>query len=259
MRVPLALRFFQSRQSAPADGAFHLTLEREQVRVAVKRVAASRRFTLRVRAASHDVVLTIPKRASAKEARAFAERHANWVMARLARLPKPVPFAPGEMIPLRGVDRRLAHLPGSRSPACATEFAHEPIVRVGGEVGFFARRVADFLKREARADLERSVARYCEALLLPRAPVTLRDTTSRWGSCTAGGKLNFSWRLILAPEYVLDYLAAHEVTHLRHINHSKAFWRLLAEICPSTDRAEAWLKANGSQLHRFGATKAAVR
>ena len=83
--------------------------------------------------------------------------------------------------------------------------------------------------------------------------VTLRDTTSRWGSCTAQGALNFSWRLIMAPPFVLDYLAAHEVAHLVHHDHSARFWTLTRRLAPETDRAEAWLRAQGASLHRYGA------
>ncbi len=254
MRLPAALRLFERRPVAPAKPdapeAFELSFDRQSVRVAVKRLASSRRFTLRVRSANHDVVLTIPKRASAKEARAFAERHAAWVMARLARLPQSVAFAPGASIPFRGVEHRLTLTANARPAGWAD--AAGGMIGAGGDPQFFARRIADYLKREARRDLERAVTLYCGKLGRPRAPITLRDTTSRWGSCTATGKLNFSWRLIMAPPFVLDYLAAHEVAHLKHMNHSPAYWRLLKEMCPETDRAEAWLKANGAGLLRFG-------
>ena len=93
--------------------------------------------------------------------------------------------------------------------------------------------------------------RYAAALNVKITGITLRDTTSRWGSCSSRGTLNFSWRLILAPDFVLDYLAAHEVAHLRELNHSHRFWTILKEICPETDAAEAWLKRNGATLHRY--------
>jgi predicted metal-dependent hydrolase len=252
MRLPVALRGLRRLIAPPREEAFDLAVDRALVRVAVKRVSTSRRFTLRVRAASQDVVLTMPKRASAKEARAFVERHANWLAVRLARLPKLVPFTPGAIIPLRGVDHRLVHDSSARSMPHRVDVESEPILRAGGDAAFFSRRVTDYLKREARRELESAVAGYCRKLSLPPAPLTLRDTTSRWGSCTSKGRLNFSWRLILAPDFVLDYLAAHEVAHLRHMNHSPAYWRVLKDMCPATDHAEAWLKAQGSQLHRFG-------
>jgi predicted metal-dependent hydrolase len=113
--------------------------------------------------------------------------------------------------------------------------------------------VKDFLKREARRDLALSVRRYAEVLGVKFTRISVRDQSSRWGSCTSDGVLSFSWRLILAPPFVLDYLAAHEVAHLVEMNHSARFWRVVARICPETDRAKAWLHAHGNELHRYGA------
>ena len=114
---------------------------------------------------------------------------------------------------------------------------------VAGEAPHIARRVGDFLKREARKDLEAAVARHAYRLGVAPRKIALRDTSSRWGSCSSTGGLNFSWRLILAPPFVLDYLAAHEVAHIVHMNHSPMFWKLTHRLFPETERAEAWLKS----------------
>jgi predicted metal-dependent hydrolase len=225
----------------------------EIYRVALKRVASSRRYTLRVRAASRDVLLTMPARGTIKQARAFAERHAAWIGVRLARLPRAAPFLPGESLPLRGVEHRIEHRPGARGVV----WLEGALICVAGEAPHVPRRVADFLKREARRDLEAAVIRHAAALGVKPRRLSLRDTTSRWGSCSHDGALSFSWRLILAPPHVLDYLAAHEVAHIRHMNHSLLFWALTRRLYPDTDRAEAWLKANGASLHRFGASSPA--
>ena len=111
----------------------------------------------------------------------------------------------------------------------------------------------DFLIREARRDLEAAVGRHAARLGVKVRRITLRDTSSRWGSCSASGALNFSWRLVLAPPFVLDYLAAHEVAHLIHMNHSDAFWAVVTRLSTDVDPAEAWLKTHGSGLLRFGA------
>ena len=115
-----------------------------------------------------------------------------------------------------------------------------------------ARRVQDFLEAEASRDFAAAVKRHTTALGVPAKRITVRDTKSRWGSCSANGALNFSWRLIMAPPFVLDYLAAHEVAHLRELNHSHRFWKLTHQLCPRTEEAEEWLKTYGSALHRFG-------
>ena len=115
-----------------------------------------------------------------------------------------------------------------------------------------AGRVGDFLKREAKRDLEAASRRAAEKLGVSVKRVSVRDQSSRWGSCSSTGVLSYSWRLILAPPFVLEYLAVHEVAHLKEMNHSPRFWRLVKEHCPDTARAKAWLDAHGSDLHRYG-------
>jgi predicted metal-dependent hydrolase len=221
----------------------------------LKRLPSARRFTLRVRGATRDVVLTMPARSSLRSAREFAERHAAWIGARLARLPRPVIFEPLSTAPLRGVDHTIVHCPRARGVVWLDHGDGGPMICVAGDLAHVPRRVADFLKREARRDLETAVARHSKALGVEARRITLRDTTSRWGSCSSTGALNFSWRLILAPPFVLDYLAAHEVAHFVHMNHSPAFWKVTHRLFPETDRAEQWLKTHGPSLHRFGARK----
>jgi predicted metal-dependent hydrolase len=126
------------------------------------------------------------------------------------------------------------------------------ILEVPGSPEHISRRVTEFLKREARRDLDLAVARHLAAARVEARRISIKDTKSRWGSCSANGTLSFSWRLILAPPFVLDYLAAHEVAHLRELNHSHKFWRLTRVLCPRTDDAEAWMKRFGVQLHRYG-------
>lgn len=253
------LRLFR-RDTLPTSEVPHFEVAHrgEIYRVAVRRVRGARRFTLRVRAATRDVVLTIPVRGSHAAAREFARRHAAWIGVRLKRLPQPIPFAPDAIIPLRGLEHRIIHRPGQRGTVWietnpAAEGADSPscLCVAGGRL-HVERRVTDYLKQEARRDLEAAVKRHAAGVGLPARRVTIRDTTSRWGSCSAKGSLNFSWRLIMAPAFVLDYLAAHEVAHLVHMNHSAKFWALTCKLTPQTERAETWLKLHGSGLHRFG-------
>ena len=154
----------------------------------------------------------------------------------------------------------IAHRPEERGtvwielPPAAGQTADAPLLCIAGDEPHITRRVTDYLKRCAKQDLQAAVSYYCGMLQIPSRPVTVRDTTSRWGSCSASGSLNFSWRLIFAPAFVLDYLAAHEVAHLVHMNHSKKFWALTKKLCSETDSAEAWLNAHGPQLYRYGKT-----
>ncbi len=102
------------------------------------------------------------------------------------------------------------------------------------------------------SDLQKAAQAYAEALGVRVKRLSIRDQSSRWGSCTSAGSLSFSWRLILAPPFVLDYLAAHEVAHLVEMNHSARFWRVVARVCPSVERAKTWLDTHGNDLHRYG-------
>ena len=197
----------------------------------------------------------MPARASLKAAREFAERHAAWIGVRLARLPRPVAFEPSARAP-------CAASSTDRAPAGR---ARRRLAREGpGRTADLRRRRAaaraapgaDFLKREALKDIEAAVARHAKAIGVKPKRIAVRDTVSRWGSCSSAGRLSFSWRLILAPPYVLDYLAAHEVAHLVHMNHSPKFWSLVRRAFPEANRAEAWLKAHGASLHRYGAEEA---
>jgi predicted metal-dependent hydrolase len=220
--------------------------------VQLRRHRQARRYTLRIRAADHAVVLTMPVRGSVKEARAFAERNGGWIAARLKRLPQPIPFADGLELPLRGVPHRIVHRAGARGTVWVESGNAMPLLCVAGEPAHLARRVRDFLKREAKRDLEAASRRYAALLGVAVKRVSVRDQSSRWGSCTAAGVLSYSWRLILTPPHVLDYLAAHEVAHLVEMNHSRKFWRVVAGICPEWQRAKGWLNAHGAALHRYG-------
>jgi predicted metal-dependent hydrolase len=221
--------------------------------VSVKSRESARRFTLRVSTVTGEIILTMPPRASLAAARIFADSHGGWIAARMAQRPARVVFRSGEMVPVRGIPHRIVHWTHVSSAARATHDANgEPIIAVAGSQAHLSRRVTDFLKREARRDLDAAVVKHTTALGMPARKVTLRDTRSRWGSCNARGHLNFSWRLILAPPLVLDYVAAHEVAHLKELNHSSRFWAVTGKLFPRVQEAERWLKRHGAELHRYG-------
>jgi predicted metal-dependent hydrolase len=222
--------------------------------VRLRRHRRARRYTLRIGAATREVILTIPPRGTLKEARAFAQKHGGWIAARLGRLPETVRFAHGTVIPLRGVPHRIAHRQGVRGTVWTeTDGGGGPLLCVAGEAPHIDRRIGDFLRREARRELEAASHRFAMALSVGIRRVTVRDQASRWGSCSTTGVLSFSWRLILAPGFVLNYLAAHEAAHLVEMNHSPRFWRLVRRLCPDHEQAKGWLDAHGSDLHRYGA------
>jgi hypothetical protein len=238
----------------PEPQSIEIAFDRAIYPVRVRRHPQARRYTLRIQTATREVVLTMPPRGSMREARAFAERHGAWIAARLGRLPAAVPFAHGTVIPLRGVDHRIEHRRGARGTVwCELGPDGAPLLCVAGDAPHVGRRVTDHLKREAKRDLEAATRRYAQTLGVTVRRVSVRDQSSRWGSCSTTGVLSYSWRLILTPPFVLDYLAAHEVAHLVEMNHSPRFWRTVLRMCPDTRRAKVWLDANGAGLHRYGA------
>jgi len=233
--------------------AIEVVFDKSIYLVRLRRHRKARRYTLRIAATTREVILTMPPRGSLKEARAFAEKHGGWIAARLHRLPETVRFADGVMVPLRGIPHRIVHRRSARGTVWAETDCGHDLLCVAGEAPHINRRVGDFLRREARRELEAVSKKFAAVLGVGVRRVVVRDQTSRWGSCSTSGVLSYSWRLILAPGYVLDYLAAHEVAHLVEMNHSVRFWCLVQRICPDHKRAKAWLDVHGGDLHRYGA------
>jgi predicted metal-dependent hydrolase len=233
--------------------AIEIVFDRSIFLVRVRRHRQARRYTLRIQSATREVVLTIPPRGTLKEAREFAQKHGGWIAARLDRLPKATPFADGIVVPLRGVPHRIVHRRGARGTVWTeTNGEGERLICVAGDTPHLDRRIGDFLRREAKRELEAASRRFAEALGAHVKRVAVRDQSSRWGSCSTTGVLSFSWRLILAPNLVLNYLAAHEVAHLVEMNHSARFWQLVQGLCPDHERAKVWLDVHGADLHRYG-------
>ncbi len=227
--------------------------------VRVRRHRQARRYTLRIQAATREVVLTMPPRGCLKEAKEFAQKHGGWIASRLHRLPEAQPFEHGSIVPLRGHPHRIVHCRGKRGTVW-TEVADdgERKLCVAGDTPHVDRRVGDFLRKEARTDLEKASRALAGQLGVAVKHVSIRDPSSRWGSCSTTGVLSYSWRLILAPPYVLDYLAAHEVAHLVEMNHSLRFWRVVDRLCPNVRRAKAWLDMYGTELHRYGSPRTRI-
>jgi predicted metal-dependent hydrolase len=247
--MPISGLFFR-RPDAPQT--IEVVVDGAVFPVRLRRHRQARRYTLRVQTASRDVVLTMPLRGSIRDARSFAQKHGNWIALRMARLPASAPFGDGALVPVRGETHRIVHRAGTRGTVWREERNGEKLLCVAGGASHVARRVRDHLKREARCALEAASFAAAERLGVSVKRVSVRDQSSRWGSCSSTGRLSYSWRLIMAPPFVLEYLAAHEVAHLKEMNHSPRFWRLVHEIHPEAARAKAWLDAHGGDLHRYG-------
>ena len=257
MSLPFRTLFFK-RTSEPVT--IDVACEGEVFQVRLRGHPRARRYTLRILSTTREVVLSMPPRGSVKQATEFAARNAAWIAARLKKLPHAVPFGDGTIIPLRGIDHRIEHRSGARGTVWTEVNASgERLLCVAGAAPHVPRRVRDYLKRKAKAELDVASRKAASALGVTVKRVSIRDQTSRWGSCSTTGVLSYSWRLILAPSFVLEYLAAHEVAHLVEMNHSRAFWRVVLRICPDMDRAKTWLDTHGTALHRYGMKEKAAR
>jgi predicted metal-dependent hydrolase len=223
-------------------------LEIDGARVVLKLSRRSRRVSLRIDAARGVVLALAPNERRLGEAVAFAKERSAWIQERLQARPAGAPFAPGGVVTLRGVDVLLDAVPG----ASAARVVEGRIVS-GGEGEAYSRRIERLLRAEAKRDLEARTEVHAQALGVANPKVGLADPRSRWGSCTpARGTIRYSWRLILAPPWILDYVAAHEVAHLLHADHSDRFWAVVHSLTGDHRPARAWLRAHGAGLHAAG-------
>ncbi len=229
-----------------ADPTILRVAERE-IPLLVSRNPRARRISISLDG-SGAVRLVLPKRTALRHGLDFAEDRADWILDHLDALPARVPFVAGAILPLFGVDHVIRHDPAARRGV----WRADGVIRVSGQQGHLPRRVCDFLKVEARHEISRRALEKAEIIGRPVRRVSLRDTTSRWGSCSAEGNLSFTWRLILAPVAVLDYVVAHEVAHLKHMNHGARFWALVGRLTDDATRSRRWLRERGNHLLRYG-------
>jgi predicted metal-dependent hydrolase len=217
--------------------------------VAIVENRRATRLTLRIVPGGQSLRLTVPPHVSDRQIDDFLLRNSHWASTRIARLPKPVEVVDGARIAFLGTPHRIVRIEALRGIVEPAELDGEPVLKIPGPAATLARRLRTYFQKEARARLNIAVSRYARALdVRPRA-IRITDTASRWGSCSSTRTLSFSWRIVMAPVEVLDYLAAHETAHLRHMNHGPHFWQLVRELCPQMDSQKEWLRRHGARLH----------
>jgi len=211
----------------------------------------AKRLIVKVDPVAGEILVTAPSKRTLREAIRFAHDRTEWIAAQLDDRLKAQPFTDGMTIPYRGALHTILRSGGPRKPVeIDTEFL--PTIRVGGDEVHLNRRLTDWMKRQAREILIERVDHYCARLDKKRGAICIRDTRTRWGSCSSDGALSFSWRLIMAPPEILDYVAAHECVHLMHMNHSPAFWRQLAALGINSRAAANWFNDKGAALFSYG-------
>ncbi|MFC5756495.1 M48 family metallopeptidase [Rhizobium sp. GCM10022189] len=215
----------------------------------IKQHDRATRITLRIEPGGRALKMTVPKGLAAREVNAFLDRHQGWLLTKLAKFSTDTGLRDGGEILFRGVRHRIEHTGSLRGLTEAVVVDGKAVLRVSGMPEHIGRRIATFLKKEARADLERLSRLHAGSIKAPIRSISMKDTRSRWGSCSSEGNLSFSWRIVMAPPSVIDYLAAHEVAHLKEMNHGPHFWALCKRLCPHMEEAKSWLKRHGSQLH----------
>ena len=223
--------------------------QKVQVRLEVNPKA--RRLILRLDEKNREAVAVAPSARKIGEAAAFAQDRVDWIAEHLSALPDQIQLCDGAQFQLRGEPCRIS-LDGPGRLA-TLEQGEPNVLRVPGNAATTGQRVVRFLKKSAKADLDAAVIRYTDQLGVESRRVSVKDTRSRWGSCTSDGRIAFSWRLIMAPREVLEYVAAHECAHLLEMNHSPAFWAHVATCRPNWKAERAWLRQHGRELHAVSA------
>jgi len=217
--------------------------------VSIRVSQRARRVGLRIDPVGRNVELVLPRGVSPSKGLRFLAAKREWVAARLHTLPQPVPFAEGAIVPLLGVPHRIQR---ESAPSLPPVRIIDGEIRVRGDPAHLACRVRDHLVIMAQTELAPRARRMAVQIGHEVRRVNVRDTKSRWGSCSGRGNLSFSWRLILAPEAVLDYVVAHEVAHLAEMNHGPRFWHLVESLVPGSAGPRSWLKQHRDRLLSYG-------
>jgi len=228
-----------------------LAIEGRPVEVSIRLNPRARRLIVKVHPSTGEVSVVAPSQRALERALDFARGQSDWIARQLKRVPAPVSLGIGAAVPLRGLDHIVREGASGRGAVWLEQDGGGRYLCVAGHKEHHARRLLDFLKREAKRDVEARSLEFSARIGLKPRRITVRDTASRWGSCSTSRSLSFSWRLILAPPFVLDYVVAHEMAHMREMNHGPRFWALVREIAGDPRRPQKWLRDNGTLLHRY--------
>ena len=215
------------------------------VNVGLRKSARARHMNLKVHGQDGRVTLTVPANQPLDQAFDFLHEKADWIRRKVSEIMPPELPAFGNQIMFEG--RMHYVLPGSSRKVVQCDGT----LLVPGAGEQVPARLRVFMAYAARDRLIEAADRYSRALGRKYCKIAIRDTRSRWGSCSSEGRLMFSWRLVMAPLEVLDYVAAHEVAHLEEMNHSPAYWKVVSRLLPGYEAPRSWLKRNGQNLHRY--------
>jgi predicted metal-dependent hydrolase len=226
-----------------------LQVGEEVLPLRITRNHRAKRICLRYIPTDHAISLTLPRHTRVADGLNFLNLKSQWLIDTLHDMPCKKQIKPGVVLPMFGERVRIRHEPAQRG----SWKLNEGVLMVSGDRDLFQRRVVEALKKIAKRQIAELAIKKAKIVGRDIARISVRDTRSRWGSCSSTGNLSFSWRLIFAPYEVFEYVVAHEVAHLRHMNHSPRFWALVELLCPGHEVAKAWLRLHGRDLYRFNA------
>ena len=215
--------------------------------IKVNKSSRTRKLILKVDNKERIPVLTIPRYCSSKKALEFIKSNQEWIDSCLAKIPEIRRFSDGEQISLFGKIYTLQHKPHAR----AGVFFDGEQICISGQKEFLHRRLRDFIKEQAQKKFYHASEQLAKKIECELNDVCIKDTKSRWGSCSTRNNINYNWRIALAPDFVIKYLIAHEVSHLRHPDHSAFFWNCVASLCPQYKKGRDWLKEHGKELYLY--------
>lgn len=227
-------------QTFDIENSFSFPLE-------IKKSLKLKRLSLRIDSKKKRAVLNMPRFCSGKKAFEFVKEHQDWILQHLSSLPQVKDFEDGEKITLFGEEIIIRH----DAESLSAPKVENGVLLVGGDKRFLHRRVKDYIKKRAQAEFLQKSKILAEKLGCKLIGVSIKDTKSRWGSCSTLNHINYNWRIALAPECVIDYLTAHEAAHLKYRDHSAAFWQCVTELYPEAATGRYWLKTHGNELYLY--------
>lgn len=247
----------RSKSKSKFEHGEEIALENCEIPVKFHRHPKARRLTLRVSATNRSAIITAPPFCTDHETLNFLEMNRSWLHKQFEKIPAAVPFTCECELPLRGIPHKINFAGQVRGKGVVwietSKQQQMPIIQVSGTPQFAPRRLKTWLISQARKDFYERTQWHANNLGLKFKKIMIKDQRSRWGSCSSTGVLSYSWRLILCPADVLDYVAAHEVAHLKEMNHGPNFWALVKETLPTYEAPKNWLRDHGTDLHRYGA------
>lgn len=226
---------------------YNIAIHNQTFPIFIRKHKTARRMVLRYQPLRGAIGLTLPRYASIRQGLDFIASKEEWIAHEVLHHRHKIAFTDGATIPILGVNYVLQHAGGR-----GTTTIQDNKILVHGDAAFMERRVRDWIKYTVGETISALAYKHAKSLGVTIKKISLRDTGSHWGSCNASGRLSFSWRLAFAPKEVLEYVVCHEVAHLVELNHSKAFWDIVASLCPHWQHSRKWLKAHGAQLYLYG-------